>query len=162
MSDENIKPPLTYDSLAAKLSFIYDAKIAIELKGNYLKQDKATFTHRNVVNSFIAYELHTRSRDLNSKFTLGDCLFGAVKLTKNDNKNKNPEIKPYPLCVRYILKLVTLDKTWLNGLVYSFSVVMRLLMSVTLKILMKKTLLYKCLDSLSKFLLDWCWCFMFC
>ena len=88
MSDENIKPPLTYDSLAAKLSFIYDAKITIELKGNYLKQDKATFTHRNVVNSFTAYELHARSRDLNSKFTLGDCLFGAVKLTKNADRDK--------------------------------------------------------------------------
>ena len=32
---------------------------------------------------FIVYELDTWSWDLNSDFTLKDCLFGGVKLTKN-------------------------------------------------------------------------------
>ena len=32
---------------------------------------------------FIAYELDTWSRDLNSDFTLKHCLFGGVKLAKN-------------------------------------------------------------------------------
>ena len=49
-----------------------------EFSGSCLKQDKAAFTHRNEVNFFIVYELDTGSRDLNTKFTLDDCMFGAV------------------------------------------------------------------------------------
>ena len=36
-----------------------------------------------MVNLLIVYELDTCSRGLNTKFTLSDCLFRAVKLTKN-------------------------------------------------------------------------------
>ena len=64
-------------------------KFTVEFKGSCLKQDKATFTYRKVVNLFIVYYIDTWSRDLNTKVTLGDCLFGAVKLTKNDNPDKN-------------------------------------------------------------------------
>ena len=54
-----------------------------------MKQDTATFTPRNVVKLFIVYELVTWSRDFNTKFTLGDCLFGAVTLTKNADPDKS-------------------------------------------------------------------------
>ena len=37
-----------------------------------------------MVNLFIAYELDTWSQDLNAGFTLQNCLFGSVKITKND------------------------------------------------------------------------------
>ena len=37
---------------------------------------------------FIVYEEDTWSRDLNTDFTLSDCLLGAVKLTKNTDLNK--------------------------------------------------------------------------
>ena len=37
---------------------------------------------------FIAYELDTWSRDLNSNFTLKHCLFGGVKLGENADPNK--------------------------------------------------------------------------
>ena len=47
-----------------------------------------SFIHGNVVNLYISYELDTWSRDLNTDFTLGNCLFGAVKLTKNDDPDK--------------------------------------------------------------------------
>ena len=53
-----------------------------------LKQDKEPFTRINVVNLFIVYELDTWPRDLNAKFAQGDCLFGAVTLTKNADPNK--------------------------------------------------------------------------
>ena len=53
-----------------------------------MKQDKATFIHRNMVNLLIVYELDPCSRDLNTKLTLSDCLFGAVKLTKNVDSDK--------------------------------------------------------------------------
>ena len=57
-------------------------------KQGYLKQDKEAFTHRNVVNLVFVPELDTLSRDLNTKFSLGNCLFGAVNLTKNADPNK--------------------------------------------------------------------------
>ena len=42
-----------------------------------------SFTPNNVVNFFLDYKLGTWSRDLNTDFTLKDCLFGSVKLTKS-------------------------------------------------------------------------------
>ena len=41
-------------------------------KGSYLKLDKVTFTQKNVVNLFIAYELDRLSQDLNADFTVKD------------------------------------------------------------------------------------------
>ena len=41
-----------------------------------------------MVNLFIAYELDTWSWDLDTDFSLKDCLFGAVKLTKNADTDK--------------------------------------------------------------------------
>ena len=52
------------------------------------KQDKATFTPNNVVNLFIVYELDRLSQDLIAKFTLKDCFFGNVEITKNADPNK--------------------------------------------------------------------------
>ena len=53
-----------------------------------MEQGKATVPHRNVGNLFIVYELDTWSRYLNTQFTLGDCLFGPVKVTKNAEPSK--------------------------------------------------------------------------
>ena len=66
-----------------------NSRIKLEFKRSCLKQDKAPFTPNNVVNLYIVYELNTWSQDLNAEFTLKDCLFGAVKLTKNANANKD-------------------------------------------------------------------------
>ena len=41
-----------------------------------------------MVNLFIVYELDTWSRDLNTESTLKDCLFRAVKLTKNADTDR--------------------------------------------------------------------------
>ena len=41
-----------------------------------------------IVNIYISYKLDTWSRDLNTDYTLGNCLFGTVKLTKNDDPDK--------------------------------------------------------------------------
>ena len=53
-----------------------------------VKKNIEHFTLKNLVNLFIAYELDTWSRDLNTDFTLKDCLFGVVKLTKNADRDK--------------------------------------------------------------------------
>ena len=36
-----------------------------------------------IVNLYVSYTLDWWSRDLNAEFTLNNCLFGSVKLTKN-------------------------------------------------------------------------------
>ena len=50
------------------------------------------------MNIFIVYDLDTWLRDLNSGFTLNDCLLGSVKLTKNGN----PELLMvlYSICIQ--------------------------------------------------------------
>ena len=61
-----------------------NTRIRLKFKGACLKQvDTTPFSPNNVVKLFIVYELDRWSRDLNTDFTLNDCLFGAAKLTKN-------------------------------------------------------------------------------
>ena len=63
-----------------------DSKIRLKFKGSCLKQeDKAADTPKSVTNIFNIYECDTWSRDLNTDFTLNDCLVGSVKLTKNSD-----------------------------------------------------------------------------
>ena len=50
-----------------------------------LKQNSVSSLHKNMVNLYITYKLDAWSKDLNTDFTLGNCLFGSVKLTKNDD-----------------------------------------------------------------------------
>ena len=60
-----------------------------KLQWNKYKQEEATpITPNNVLNSFIVYELDTWSQDLNTDFTLKGCLFGSVKVIKNDDTDK--------------------------------------------------------------------------
>ena len=46
------------------------------------------FAPNNVINLFIVYGLDSWPRDLKTDFTLGGCLFGGVKLTKNADPDK--------------------------------------------------------------------------
>ena len=72
-----------------------NSKIRLKFKESYLKQeDQAPFTENNLVNLIIVYELDRSSRDLNSDFTLKDCLLGAVK----PNKNAVPDKCKYSGC----------------------------------------------------------------
>ena len=77
---ESIKYPSTSGNSFAPKSVDYPIS-KINFYGNFLKQD-SVFLHKNVVNLYIAYKLNTWSGDLNTDLTLGDCLFGAAKLTK--------------------------------------------------------------------------------
>ena len=53
-----------------------------------MKQNITSFNNRYAIILFIVYNLHTRLRDLNMDFTLGDCLFAAIKLTMNADPDK--------------------------------------------------------------------------
>ena len=84
LSAESIKPPTTSDnSLTPELSY-YDYNIRVKFTGSCLKQSKITYTHKKVVNIYIAYELIASSSHSDDP-TLKNCLFGAVTLTKNDD-----------------------------------------------------------------------------
>ena len=65
-----------------------NSTIRLEFKGSCLKQDKITFTPNIAVNLFVVYELDRWSKNLNVDFTLKDCSFGAVKITKNSDTDK--------------------------------------------------------------------------
>ena len=53
-----------------------------------LKQDKLTFTHGKIVNIYIVYELSFSYQRYDDYSALENCLFGAVKLTKNADIDK--------------------------------------------------------------------------
>ena len=57
-------------------------KARVKFNGDCLKQEKITFNHGKILNIYIVYEIE-RSVNISSYPTLGNCLFGAVKLTKH-------------------------------------------------------------------------------
>ena len=75
------------------MRWINNSRIRVGFKGICLKQDKITFTPKNVVNLFIVYEIDRSSQDLHAVFTQKNCLFGAVKLTKNADPDKYSYLK---------------------------------------------------------------------
>ena len=83
MSDEGIKPP--GNTLAPEVKF-NSKRMYVKLSGNCLKQDKVTFNHKKAVKIYIVYDLESNLN--NFAPTLENCLFRAVKLTKNSDINK--------------------------------------------------------------------------
>ena len=66
-----------------------NSRIRLKFKISCLKQeDKTSFTPNNVVILLTVYELDTCSRELNTGFTLKDCLFGVSKITENADPDK--------------------------------------------------------------------------
>ena len=88
VSQERTKNLQTSDTtFAPKLIFKYRF-YRMEFKGICLKQDTVSFLHKNVVNLYISYKLDTWSKDLNTDFSLDNCLFGAAKLANKANPDK--------------------------------------------------------------------------
>ena len=82
LSDEIIKLLISFDkSLAPGLSYIGN-KTRVKFDRSCLKQDKITFTHKTPVNIYIVYEIGLWNYVDSSDPTLGNSLFGAVKLVK--------------------------------------------------------------------------------
>ena len=73
--------------MTTKISVNFHICISVRLKEADLNE-KRNYIPPNRINFFIVYELGTWSRDLNSDFTLKDCLFRVVKLAKNTDQNK--------------------------------------------------------------------------
>ena len=87
LSDEKINSIKTSDYFITPYLRYYVTKTRVEFNGNYLKQDKITYTHRKIVNIYIVYEI-VGSSGRNNHPTLQNAQFGAVKLTKNANIDK--------------------------------------------------------------------------
>ena len=82
MFEESVPPFSTIDnSFDPEMIYKYD-------KGKIKFKITVSFIHANVVTLYIFYELDTWFRDLNTNFTFDNCLFGAVKLTKNSDSDK--------------------------------------------------------------------------
>ena len=87
ISNESIKPPTTSDnSLAPELNY-YGTKTRLKFTGSCLKQSDHIYTHKNVVNIYIVYELGASISNFSDP-TIKNCLFGAVTLTKNADIEK--------------------------------------------------------------------------
>ena len=50
-----------------------------------MKQDKISYLNASVINIYIVYSLDPISNTRNTNFTAQNCLFGAVKITRNRN-----------------------------------------------------------------------------
>ena len=80
LSNEKISSISKYNYNQAP-SLAYDnARIKLKLVEDLLKQDKITYNHGSIVNIYLVYRL---SPSITSDITLENCLFSAVKLTKN-------------------------------------------------------------------------------
>ena len=80
LSNQKYSSITTSDGRVSKV--VYDnARIEVKLNGDLLKLNKVTCHHGPIVNIYIVFRLIPTTKD--SNVTLKNCLFGAVKLTKN-------------------------------------------------------------------------------
>ena len=88
MSDERINSPARTDnSLVSWLNYI-SVRLRIKLDDQCLKQDKVTFTHKNMMNIYIVFGIHLWSYEQMDGFAYENSLLGAVTLTKNADFDK--------------------------------------------------------------------------
>ena len=89
MSTKKLTTPTTTDnSLSPPTKCYKNSKYFLIFKGSCLKEKIATFTPPDIINCYIVYALDKWLQDLNSGFTLKDCLFGGVELAKNADLDK--------------------------------------------------------------------------
>ena len=80
-----MSPKFFYDNKGVHLSFSGD---------NYLKQGKVVYNHGSIINIYVVYKLNFSS---SSDITLNNCLFGAVKLTKNSPRADKQKYSGYDI-----------------------------------------------------------------
>ena len=91
MSDESIKPLLTSDDFD-------NARMRVKLLKNYLKKEKVTITYKQIMSTYIAYEINLWPFTVGQDFTQGNSCFEAVKLTINaDLISKNILAKAFDM-----------------------------------------------------------------
>ena len=86
MSDENIENITESDSNFAP-TFV-DYHVLPDISFNVHCLINKVYIPKEVINIYIFYTLNPWLRNLNIDFTLNNCLFGSVKLTKNADPDK--------------------------------------------------------------------------
>ena len=75
LSNESIKPPSAPSNfLTPSLNYL-GTKTRVNFSGSFLKQDKVTYNHGNIVNIYIVYEVNKKDKTVISDPTLENCLF---------------------------------------------------------------------------------------
>ena len=88
LSNESITPSSAPNNFVSPSLNYLSTKIRVKFNGSCLKQDKTTYTHGKIVIIYIVYEINKKDNTIISDPTLGNCLFGAVTLTKNVNVDR--------------------------------------------------------------------------
>ena len=87
MSEESIENITKSNSLFAPTFFNHYILLDVNFNWNCLINNNISIP-KKVINTYIFYILNQWLRDLNTDFTLGNCLFGSVKLTQNADSDK--------------------------------------------------------------------------
>ena len=122
MSEESIKNTPGSNNTFASSWIAYSLLPHAKFAKNCLRL-RSILLHKNVVNLDISHTRDTCSRDLNTDFTLGNGLFGVVKLTKNpdpDNYGYSGYGIWFDAHLQFSLPNGTRDKSF--GVVNSYSV----------------------------------------
>ena len=87
MSEESIEKLNKSDSNFAPTFLDHYSLKDINLNGYCLMKNNICIP-KKVINLYISYTLGVQLRDFNTDYTLRNCLFGSVKLTKNADLDK--------------------------------------------------------------------------
>ena len=108
MSDERINSIKTSDYGITPSSVIM-ILIRVKFDGGCLKQDSGSLFHGGIENVYIVYEI-SKNINISDYPTLENCLFWAVKLTKNaDIDNMDILVIELELIVKEIFHFLALD-----------------------------------------------------
>ena len=83
----------------------------MQFKKLCLKQNIVPFIHGNIVSFYISCKVNILSRDLTTGFRLRNCLFGAVKLTKNNDRDKYGD-SGFSIGFDVLLQILWSDSSW--------------------------------------------------
>ena len=72
-------------------------RMSVRFSGNCVKENKSIYPVKSVINIYIVYSLNPVSNARNTDFTAQNCLFGAVKITKDVNTS-NYKYVGYGIC----------------------------------------------------------------
>ena len=87
LCNESLKVvPIANNTLTPSVNY-YGEKVKLTFTGSVLQQKTVTYRHKKVLNIYIVYEIDD-FQNVDNYPTLGNALFGAVKLTKNADIDK--------------------------------------------------------------------------
>ena len=69
--------------------------MSVIFSGNYIKESKAIYPTKSVVNIYIVYKLDTIKSSRNTDFTIQNTLFGAVKITEDPSDSDHNKYNGY-------------------------------------------------------------------